>query len=89
MAAFFERIADDLLVFALDDYLLTAPVDGERVAQAHRAIAVGDGVVAARLCQSEFYEPNEYVSMSEESWGPGMFRLRLMAVNCLTEQAGA
>lgn len=54
-----SRIADDYVVFGLDDYLLSAPMNRKVFDTLFRAMVDDAEIVAARLCQSDFYTDRE------------------------------
>lgn len=59
LAAYFRQLKDDLVIFALDDYLLSGPIDNKMYHQALKEF--GDrNVVSVKLCESTMHEHFEY-----------------------------
>lgn len=49
---------DRLIIFALDDYLLSGPLN--KSGYRDLVSTMGHGIICARLCQSDFYKPHEH-----------------------------
>lgn len=54
LADYLEKINDDLVIFALDDYLLNSPVNIELYKKL-LSFMERDDIICARLCSSDFY----------------------------------
>lgn len=58
VAGFLVYLTDDKVIFALDDYLIAAPIDMEMYQCAEREI--WSDVVSAKLCKSTYEEHRDY-----------------------------
>lgn len=59
LAKFFELVPDEFIIFALDDYLLSGPMDMDVYQATLQRMKHDETIVAGRLCQSDFYEDDE------------------------------
>lgn len=59
-----QEIEDKCVIFALDDYLISAPIDDDRYREAEIAIRLG-GIVCIKLCQSTVQEHLEYPATTQ------------------------
>ena len=62
IAYYLNGIDDDLIIFALDDYLLSAPLDVPIYERLLDEVLSVPEIVCARLCQSDFYRAYEWQS---------------------------
>lgn len=58
---FLGTLSDEYVVFGLDDYLLSAPMNRKVFDTLFRAMVDDAEIVAARLCQSDFYTERERI----------------------------
>lgn len=58
LAGFLDYLTDELVIVALDDYLVSAPIDMDTFLQADAE--VGRSIACAKLCQSTVEENREY-----------------------------
>jgi hypothetical protein len=63
---YLKTLDDEFIIFGLDDYLLSKELNNNIYASLLRLIIGNDYIVCARLCNSDFYKPNEYLTISND-----------------------
>lgn len=81
LRCYLSRLGDDYVVFGLDDYLLSAPLNRKIYDTLFRAMVDDAEIVTARLCQSDFYTDRERVIRKD-----GLIELTSEAAYSVTTQ---
>jgi hypothetical protein len=63
---YLKTLTDELVIFALDDYFLSGPINMLRYALLENRITDYEDIICARLCSNAFYTPNEYEPLDDD-----------------------
>lgn len=59
ISRYLNSIPGDFVIFGLDDYLLSGTLDQDVYEKIYRAMVKDPEIVCGRLCQSDFYRPDQ------------------------------